>query len=144
MFRDNRSSIFDSFAFVCFRCFSSFIFVLLKLDLIISISTGGTFLLRCLFRIFSIIVDIQILIKSVDHLLDSFIVLFLYENIRNMRMLIILKTWKKHVEPLMNSSYGIRASPDSIFETGIKTYILTIKSCLDHLSFGGTLTFALI
>ena len=48
------------------------------------------------------------------------------------------------MEPLIHSSYGVRASPDSIFETGIKTYILTIKSCLDHLSFGSTLTFALI
>ena len=56
-----------------------------------------------------------------------------------MRILIRLRTWVEHVEPLMQR--------DSIFETGIKTYVLTIESCLDHFSFRSTasgIIFALI
>ena len=47
-----------------------------------------------------------------------------------MRILIRLRTWVEHVEPLMQRH--------SIFETGIKTYVLTIESCLDHFSFRST------
>ena len=56
-----------------------------------------------------------------------------------MRILVRLRTCVEHVEPLMQR--------DSIFETGIKTYVLTIESCLNHFTFRGTasgIIFALI
>ena len=80
MFWDNRSFIFDSLAFVSFRCLAAFligicfsIFLLFNLDLVLSISTGGSLVLL----LFTVILNIKVLVEGVDHLLDFFIVLFL-------------------------------------------------------------------